>query len=250
MDYITFGKGEKTLVLIQGLNTNDDISGAKLGLMYMYRQFLKEYTVYVFSRPNKVYEGITIDELASDLANKMESMDLKGAYILAVSQGGMIAQSLAIHYPHLVKKMVLAVTLSKNNEMVENAISHWISLCEQNRMKELILDMTYKLYSPSYVSKYKPFLPLLTLIQKPKDTNRFINLAKSCLTSTTYDKLSLITCPVLIIGAKQDQIVGDMASYEMQEKLNCDLYMYEDYGHSVYEEAKDFNQRVYDYFRQ
>lgn len=250
MDYITFGKGEKTLVLIQGLNTNDDITGAKLGLMYMYRQFLKEYTVYVFSRPNKVYEGITIDDLARDLANKVESLDLKGAYILAVSQGGMIAQSLAIHYPHLVKKMVLAVTLSKNNDMVENAISHWISLCEQNRMKELILDMTNKLYSPSYVSKYKPFLPLLTILQKPKDIHRFINLAKSCLTSTTYDKLSLITCPVLIIGAKQDQIVGDMASYEMQEKLNCDLYMYEDYGHSVYEEAKDFNQRVYDYFRQ
>ena len=67
MDYITFGKGEKTLVLIQGLNTNDDITGAKLGLMYMYRQFLKEYTVYVFSRPNKVYEGITIDDLARDL---------------------------------------------------------------------------------------------------------------------------------------------------------------------------------------
>lgn len=250
MDYITFGKGEKTLVLIQGLNTNDDISGAKLGLMYMYRQFLKDYTIYVFSRPKEVYEGITIDDLANDLASKMEALHLKDTYILGVSQGGMIAQSLAIHYPHLVKKMVLAVTLSKHNDMVENVISHWISLCEQNKMKELILDMAYKLYSPSYVSKYKPFLPLLTLLQKPKNINRFINLAKSCLTCTTYDKLSLIACPVLIIGAKQDQIVGDKASYEMQEQLKCDLYMYENYGHSVYEEAKDFNQRVYDYFRQ
>ena len=250
MDYITFGKGEKTLVLIQGLNTNDDISGAKLGLMYMYRQFLKDYTIYVFSRPKEVYEGITIDDLANDLASKMEALHLKDTYILGVSQGGMIAQSLAIHYPHLVKKMVLAVTLSKQNDMVENVISHWISLCEQNKMKELILDMTYKLYSPSYVSKYKPFLPLLTILQKPKNIHRFINLAKSCLTCITYDKLSLIACPVLIIGAKQDQIVGDKASYEIQEQLKCDLYMYENYGHSVYEEAKDFNQRVYDYFRQ
>ena len=250
VEYFSFGKGKKSLVLIQGLNTNDDIKGAKLGLMYMYRQFLKDYTIYVFSRPKEVYEGITIDDLANDLAKKMETLHLKDTYILAVSQGGMIAQSLAIHYPHLVKKMVLAVTLSKTNTLVENVIAHWIELCEKNKMKELVLDMTYKLYTPSYVSRYKPFLPLLTLLQKPKDINRFIILAKSCLSCTSHESLHIITCPVLIIGAKQDQIVGMEASYEMQEQLKCDLYMYEDYGHSVYEEASDFNFRVEQFFRQ
>ena len=28
---------------------------------------------------------------------------------------------------------------------------------------------------------------------------------------------------------------------------NCELYMYAEYGHGLYSEAKDFNQRVYDF---
>ena len=36
-------------------------------------------------------------------------------------------------------------------------------------------------------------------------------------------------------------------SEEIAEKLNCQIYMYEDYGHSAYEGTKDFNKRVLDF---
>ena len=35
------------------------------------------------------------------------------------------------------------------------------------------------------------------------------------------------------------------ASVEIGEKLGCDIYMYSEYGHAVYDEAKDFNHQVY-----
>ena len=31
------------------------------------------------------------------------------------------------------------------------------------------------------------------------------------------------------------------------KKLNCELYEYENLGHAAYEEAKDFNERVYEF---
>ena len=37
------------------------------------------------------------------------------------------------------------------------------------------------------------------------------------------------------------------ASEEIAKKLNCDIYMYEGLGHAAYEEASDFNQRVFDF---
>ena len=43
MDYITFGKGTKPLVMIQGLNTNG-IKGAAISLAYMYRIFAKDFS--------------------------------------------------------------------------------------------------------------------------------------------------------------------------------------------------------------
>ena len=40
-------------------------------------------------------------------------------------------------------------------------------------------------------------------------------------------------------------MVGGIASGEIAEKLGCEMYMYDKLGHAAYEEARDFNDRVY-----
>ena len=90
-------------------------------------------------------------------------------------------------------------------------------------------------------------MPLLTALQKPKDPQRFIMLAKACLTCNTYEILDKIKCPTLVIGGKQDKVVTGAASEEIAEKLGCKIHMYDNLGHAAYEEAKDFNQIVYDF---
>ena len=175
-------------------------------------------------------------------------LEIQSADVFGVSQGGMIAQYLAIDRPDLVNKLVLAVTLSKNNETVETVISDWIRMTEQNDIKNLVKDMAEKMYTDSYVRKYKYFMPLLTILQKPKNVPRFITLAKACLTCNAYDELDKIQCPVFVIGGMQDKITGGEASMEIAEKLGCKSFIYDDLGHAAYEEAKDFNQRVYDFF--
>ena len=246
IDYLVFGKGKKSLIMIQGLNTRG-IKGAAYSLAYMYRMFAKEYTVYVFDRRPDVFEGITIRDFALDVAEAMDALGIKNADVLGVSQGGMIAQYLAIERPDLVNKMVLAVTLSENNDTVESVIHRWIQMVQTDSMKELIVDMAEKMYSDAYVKRYRPFFPLLALLQKPKDARRFIILAKSCLTCNTYELLDKIQCPVFVIGGKQDKIVTGEASIQLANKLGCKLHMYENLGHAAYEEAKDFNQIVYDF---
>lgn len=248
-DYITFGKGTKPLIMIQGLNTHG-IKGAADSLAYMYRIFAKEYKVYLFDRRENVAEGLTVRDLAGDIATAMDALGLSNADVFGVSQGGMIAQYLAIDRPDLVRKMVLAVTLSKNNETVETVVNDWIRMTEQGDMKRLVEDMALKLYSEAYIKIYRPLLPLLTLLQKPKDVKRFIILAKACLTCSTYGELEKIQCPVLVLGGGKDQVVTGEASVELAEKLGCKLHIYEELGHAAYEEAADFNQRVYEFFKE
>ena len=243
IDYITFGNGNKPLVMIQGLNTNG-IKGSAVPLAMMYRIFAKEYKVYLFDRRKDLPEKVTVRELAADLSMAMDALKIKNADILGVSQGGMIAQYLAIDRPDLINKMVLAVTLSRNNETVEAVVNEWIRLTEQEDWKNLVEDMTVKMYSDAYIRKYKMMMPLLTTMQKPKDVKRFITLAKACLTCEVYEELEKIKCPVFVIGGKCDKVVTGEASEEIAEKLGCEIYMYENLGHAAYEEAKDFNQRV------
>ncbi|MBR4291162.1 MAG: alpha/beta hydrolase [Oscillospiraceae bacterium] len=246
MNYITFGTGTKPLVMIQGLNTRS-IKGAGASLAFMYRIFAKDYRVYLFDRREDIGESITVRELAQDIAEAMDALGITNADIFGVSQGGMIAQYLAIDRPELVRKMVLAVTLSRNNDTVRQVIGGWIGMAERGDFKGLVEDMVVKMYSGAYIKRYRPLMPLLVLLQKPKDVPRFLTLARACLTCNTYQELDKIQCPVLVLGGMEDQITGGAASVELAQKLGCDIYMYGHLGHAAYEEAADFNRRVYEF---
>jgi len=251
IDYVCYGTGEKILIMLPGLgDALRSIKGTALPFALAYHKHSADYKVYMFSRKHPIEEGYSIRDMARDQAEAMKALGISKADIVGVSQGGMIAQYLAIDRPDLVNKMVLAVTLSQNNETVEAVVRNWIMLTEQGRMKALIADMAEKMYSEQYVKRYKPFLPLLTIFQKPKDVQRFIRLAKACLTCSTYEELEKIKCPVLVVGGREDKIVGGEASEEIASKLGCKLYMYEHLGHAAYEEAKNFNQRIYEFLRE
>ena len=53
---------------------------------------------------------------------------------------------------------------------------------------------------------------------------------------------------MFVIGGMQDKVVSGEASLEIAKKHGCEIFMYDDLGHAAYEEAKDFNQRVYNFF--
>lgn len=246
MDYACFGKGKRAMVVIPGLNLRG-VKGAALSLAYMYRIFAKDYKVYVFDRKADIPYGYTVEDIAEDTALAMETLGISDADVFGVSQGGMIAQYLTINHPQLVRRLVLGVTLSRPNETVRNVIGGWVRMSENNEYDALIADMMNKLYSERYLKKYRLLMPIAAKISRPKDFRRFIILAKACLTCNTYDKLGMIRCPVLVLGGKEDKIVTGRASEEIAEKLNCELYMYDGLGHSAYEEAKDFNDRISDF---
>lgn len=248
-DCIQFGRGQHPLVMIQGLNTNG-IKGAGLSLALMYRIFAKKYKVYLFDRRKYVPSGFTIEDMALDMILIMDKLGLKEADVLGVSQGGMIAQYLAAHRPDLVRKMVLAVTASRNNEMMIQTVTNWMEMTKKKQFDLLVSDMAEKMYTEAYVRRYRLFLPLLTLLQKPKDIERFLILAQACLTCEAYNILKDIQCPVLVIGAKQDQVLSGEASIELADQLGCQLYLYEKLGHAAYEEAKDFHQRVLHFYNE
>lgn len=248
MRYITFGNGSKPFVMIQGLNTRS-IKGMAVPLAYMYRIFAKEYQVYLFDRRENIEAGITVKELAEDIAAAMDALGISDADVLGVSQGGMIGQYLAMERPDLVHKLVLAVTLSRNNETVITTVNGWMKMVRQNNMRQLVADMMDKMYSDKYKNKYRLFLPLLTVLQRPKDPQRFLALAGACLTCHTYEQLDKIKCPVFVIGGRKDKVVGAEGSIEIAKKLDCEIFMYDEFGHAAYEEAPDFNKRVYVFLR-
>lgn len=250
MDYITFGKGTDVLIMIPGLGDGlTTVKGMAAAMALTYRIYAKDYRVYIFSRKNHLENylnnGYSTRAMADDLATAMKRLSLSKAKILGISQGGMIAQYLAIDHPELVDRLVLAVTLSKPNETIQNVIASWIRFAGRGDYKSLMIDTAEKSYSEHYLKKYRPLYPILGRIGKPKDFSRFIVQALSCVQHDAYAELERITCPTLVIGGGQDQIVGAHSSIEIADRIKGSaLYLYKELGHAAYEEAKDFPERV------
>ena len=151
MDYISFGNGKENLVMLPGLGDGlSTVKGMAFPFAFMYRIYAKEYKVYVFSRKNCLPEGYTTRDMARDQARAMESLGISKASVLGISQGGMIAQYLAIDYPAMVEKLVLAVTLCRQNETIQKAVNGWIEFARQGNYKELVIDTAEKSYTEDY----------------------------------------------------------------------------------------------------
>ena len=244
--YVVFGKGDRDLVLIPGLVLGlKRLRGTGSQLAFSYRMFAKDYRVWCFDHRDGLPQNVTVKDLADDLAEAMRAAGIVQADVLGVSQGGMIAQYLALDHPELVRRLVLGVTLCRNNPTVEGNIRRWLDLAQTKGIKAAALDSFRKTYSDRYLAKYEFFLPFLADSVKKADPQRFTALAKACLTCDTYDRLPGISCPVLVLGGRLDKIVGPDAPEEIAQRLGCGYYIYETLGHSAYEEAKDFNKRVF-----
>lgn len=246
MNYICFGKGEKNLVMIPGLGDGlKTVKGTAIPFAFMYREFTKGYKVYVFSRKNKMEKEYSTKNMATDLAEAMKKLGIYKSSIIGFSQGGMIAQHLAISYPNLVDKLVLVVTVANATETVNNIVSNWIDMAISRDYKGIIIDTAEKSYSEKAIKKYRLLYPIITRVGKPKDFNRFIIQAKACIKHNSYDELHKINSKTLVIGGDSDRVVGANTSEKIAERIpGSKLIIFNGLGHMAYEEAKDFNTKV------
>ena len=246
MYYVSFGSGEKKLVILPGLSDGlATVKGKALILSLPYRKFFRDYTVYMFSRKNDMPEGYSIREMADEQARAMKDLGITRAYLLGVSQGGMIAQYMAIDYPEMVKKMILAVTAPNANAVVWECVSGWIDMVKRGDHTALMVDTAQKMYSEKYLQKNRKYLSLLAGFTKPRSYDRFLRNAYAILGFDCRSELSKIGCPTLIIAGSDDHTVGNEAAAELAGAIaGSELYVYEGLGHGLYEEAKDFYERV------
>ena len=249
MCYVSFGHGKTAFVVLPGLSDGlATVKGKALLLAKPFQQFFDRYTVYMFSRKDAIPDGYSIRDMADDQAQAMEALGLKSAAVMGVSQGGMIAQYLAIDRPELVDQLVLAVTAPCVNETIRKRVEAWIGSAEHGDHKQLMIDTAEHSYSPDFLKKYRKIYPLIGSIGRPADYRRFLVNANAILSFDASREVSGIDCPTLIIGGDEDRIVGIEASFELNEKIaGSALYVYKGLGHAAYEEAEDFYRRVFDF---
>lgn len=246
MDYVTFGKGNQPLVIIPGLGDGlQTVKGMAMPFSITYRILAERYKIYVFSRINELRQGYTTRDMAADVAEAMEVMNITSAYVMGISQGGMIAQWLAVDFPEKIKSLILAVTTAKLSDIGMNRISRWLDLSQTESYKELMFDIASHSYTTKSFGKFKYLYRIMGIFGRIKDKQRISIQAVSCLKHDSLAVLEKINCPTLIIGAEKDDVLGVEASLELNQHIkDSQLTILPECGHALYEQNKNFQNRV------
>ena len=241
-DYIRFGTGKKTLIMLPGLGDGlRTTRGTALPMALYYRCFAKDYTVYMISRKTVLSQGATTRDMARDLKDAMDEIGIKQASLVGVSMGGMIAQHFAADYPEMLEKLVLVVTCARENPILLESLEEWVDCARRDDHTALMDSNVRRIYSDSYYRKSKWMVPITGKLTKPKSYDRFFVQAEACRTHDAWESLPQIAAPTLVIGGEQDRSLGGEASREIVSRIpGAVLKMYAQWGHGLYEESKDF----------
>lgn len=248
LPYFTFGEGEKICVIIPGMSLKPVADSAE-AVAERYRVFGNDYKIYVFDRRADLNaENSTVANMTYELTLAMKELGISDAYIIGVSQGGMMAQFMAAEYPEFVKKAVIASSLAKHNSVSTALFGRWRDLAFGNKPEILVDDIFKNLYSKEVYNKSRDTAEILAKSCTQEELKRFGYLSDACFKFDFFEELKKIKCPVFVIGAENDKVMAAKGSYEIADRLGCEIYMYRGCPHAVYDEVEDYVERIMNFF--
>jgi pimeloyl-ACP methyl ester carboxylesterase len=189
----------RTLLLIHGLLMNGDMFEPVL------ESLMKNYHVLVpdlrgFGRSGQLAPPYTVEQHAQDLEKLLKSLSISSIVVLGYSQGGVVAQQLALDYPNLVSHLVLCCTFSYNQltwqEKIEGLVMPWlIRLFNTKQLVQLFKGLT--------LEQSKQLEKIIASNHKP----RMVEATEIMLKFDSRHRLRDIHCPTLIIAGENDTAV-------------------------------------------
>ena len=251
MDYFRFGDGEETLVILPGLSVQS-VMGAADAVAAAYQPLTDAFTVYVFDRRKKPPASCTVSEMAEDTAAAFRALGLEQACVFGASQGGMMALRIAIDHPELVRRLALGSTTARMTDARYAIIDRWIALAQDGDAESLYLSFGEAVYPEEVFEQSRELLVDAARTVTDAELARFVVLAAGMRSFDVTDALDGISCPVLVIGSRDDRVLGADASEQLAAALrghtDCELYMYDGYGHAAYDTAPDYRDRLLRFF--
>ena len=251
--YEVHGQGTP-LVMIRGLGSNAD---------HWYAQaptFAQYFKVIIFdnrgiARTSDPGGDYTVPMMAADTLDLMDALELKQAYVMRLSMGGMIAQELAINHSRRIKALVLVCTHCGGAEQAPPSAE----------ISALFKEMIYE-NSPEAKVKAAPTLfDMQTLrnspeipvyysevsLKNPAKTEILIKQWQAVLQHDTFDRLPQITAPTLVITGAEDLLIPPENSKILTERIpNARLRVIPGGGHQVLiEQPALCNEAILDFLR-
>lgn len=250
IEYFKYGQGNLPLVVLPGLSIKSILLYKEM-VAGTLKLFGESFEVYVFDRRKNLPSSYSIDDMAADYIAAFDALGIKNAGIYGISQGGMIALSLTISRPDLAGALVLGSTASRIDEMAVDNVIEWNRLAHAKDEDGLITAFASKVYSKAFYEQYGHLIREANKGITDEEFRRLAILTDEMAGFDVFGMLDLIKCPVLVMAGSDDAVLGFTASLDMIKQLDpemCESYIFEGFGHAVYDENDEFKERANAFF--
>lgn len=250
--YEVYGEGFP-LLMIMGLSANLDWWDPR-----MVQKLSKKFKIIMFDnrgagRTDVSDRKYTIRLFADDTAGLMDALGISRAHIIGGSMGGMIAQELVLNYPEKVEKLVLCYTYCGGTKGVQPSgeILELLSADRSAFSPEEIIRMSIPLlFTEDFTKKNSDLveLSIQRMLKAPISNEAFMHQLNAIMEFDTYDRLSQIRAPTLILHGKKDILVPPENGSILAEAIpNAKLVYFKNSAHGLIEEMEKAIQILLDF---
>jgi pimeloyl-ACP methyl ester carboxylesterase len=212
ISYIDEGKGEYTLILIHGLASNAGF------WRYNIPELSKHFRVVAIDLPGygKSQKGnysYSLSFYAETIKNLIDELNLKNVVLAGHSMGGQISIIFALKYPDKLSKLILAAPAGF--EEFQRGEGDWLrSVITMSGVKATTEEGIRRNLSNNFYNwsdRWEWMVEERVRMRKAKDFDEFAYTVDRCvdamLDEPTFNKLSGIKSPTLIIHGKYDGLI-------------------------------------------
>ncbi|PZC48846.1 MAG: Pimeloyl-ACP methyl ester carboxylesterase [Chloroflexi bacterium] len=177
--------------------------------------------------------------IADDTAQLMSEVGWTSAHIIGVSMGGMIAQELALNHPERVRSLVLGCTAAGGRGDVDSNPAYAkgdLSLGDRARL------FAEAIFTPGHLERHPETIQALADLRRtaPLDPAGFARRLEALRAHDTFDRLSQILCPTLVITGADDTLIPADNSRQLASDIpNAELVVLADAAHAFWAEQPE-----------
>lgn len=182
----------------------------------------------------------SMEQLAADAVGLMDKLGVARADVFGISLGGMIAQELALRWPHRVDRLILGCThAGLENAAPQPRESGKAFAMETDdwgeRMRALAPFAFSDRLSPAFLEEF-----VEKKSRDAQDPEGYRGQIAAILSHDTYDRLGELTAPTMVVTGDQDRVIPALSSDVLAEAIpGARLEVIEGAGHLFFIEEQE-----------
>lgn len=230
-NYIFEGDGEKTIVFIHGLSDS---------LEYWARissQLSEEYKILRYDlrgHGKTEFSGFTMDDLADDLYELMQSLNIEKASLIGLSLGGNVALKFAVKYPNLAENLVIMSSFSEVDDNLKSKFIEFRNAIDIGFMEFFDVIIKYVLPQDIIDKNYDALQANKEVLAESANLDGIKNGIEIGMEFNVTDELNKINVPALILAGRDDEISTNELQYILNDNIkDSQLVFFEDTKHDL-----------------